>query len=307
MLFNRVASLVIGQAGKQGVEITELRIAFSVKKGSTKTPNKCTVKVWNASPDTRSLMEVVGNVMILRAGYSQDLGAVVIFTGNVTRSLTMREGADWVTELEMEDGYLEFRDTKVSLSFAPGVTTAQILSDITRKFGLPVRPIPADIASLQYTNGFAFVGRLRDAMDKCCNYAGAEWSIQNREIQVIKKGGVLRKQAYLISPDTGLIGSPQQESRTMTEKAAADAGITASQPGVRRVRSKNKENEVQEMLRVDGFKVRSLLLPIVEPGGYVQLKSAGVPLSFFRVEEVSHEGDTHGSNWQTELTLRYTK
>lgn len=307
MLFNRDCSLVIGKEGGKGRELKGLRIAFSIQKGATKSPNKCTVKVWNASPETRALIEVIGNVMILQAGYTQDVGAKTIFSGNVTRTLTVREGPDWITELEMEDGFMEFRDAKVSLSFAKGATTQQVVTAISKKFGLPVRPMPADIARKQYPAGFAFVGRVRDAMDKACENSGLEWSIQNREIQIIKKGGVFKQKAYLLSADTGLLGSPMQESKTMTEKAAAKEGITADQPGVRKTTERDKDGEVQQMLRVLGYKVKTLLQPLVEPGGYVQVKSKGVDGEFFRVEELTHTGDTHGNEWHTELTLRYVK
>lgn len=307
MLFNRECSLVIGKEGSTGRELTGLRIAFSIQKGATKSPNKCTVKVWNTARETRALIEVIGNVMILKAGYTEDIGAKTIFIGNVTRTLTVLEGPDWITELEMEDGFMEFRDTKVSLAFGKGATVFQVLSEISKKFGLPVRPLPADVAKKSYPAGFAFVGRVRDAMDRACENGGLEWSIQNREIQIIKKGGVFKQKAYLLSADTGLLGSPMQESKTMTEKAAAKEGITAKQTGVRKTTERDKDGKVQEILRVLGYKVKSLLQPLLEPGGYVQVKSNGIDGEFFRVEEIIHTGDTHGSEWQSELTLRYLK
>lgn len=307
MLFNRTASLVIGKEGGKGKELAGLRFSFSIQKGATKSPNQCTVRVWNAAPETRALIEVIGNVLILKAGYSEDIGATTIFSGNVTRTLTVREGPDWITELELQDGFMEFRDAKVSLAFGKGVTVSQVLSAISKKFGLPVRPLPSDVAKKTYPSGFAFVGRVRDAMDKVCENGGLEWSIQNREIQIIKKGGVFKQKAYLLSPDTGLVGSPMQESKTMTEKAAAKEGITATQPGVRKTTERDKDGEVQEMLRALGYKVKTLLQPLLEPGGYVQVKSKGIDGEFFRIEELTHTGDTHGNEWHSELTLRYVK
>lgn len=307
MLFNRIASLIMGQEGGKGRELTGLRFAFSIQKGSTKNPNQCTVRIWNISPDTRAAVEVVGSVLILKAGYEDDVGPVTIFQGNVTRSLTVREGADWITEIELQDGFLEFRDTKVSISFAKGATTTQVIQNIAAKFGLPVRALPVGVENRQYIAGFAFVGRVRDAMDKACEYMGLEWNIQNREIQVIKKGGVFKKSAVVLSAQTGMIGSPSQESKTMTEKAASKEGVTATQPGVQRSSRRDKNGTSQEVLRVLGYKVKLLLQPIIEPGGYIQLKTKSVDGEFFRVEELTHNGDTHGNEWHTELTLRYPK
>lgn len=307
MLFNRVVSLVIGKEGGSGRELTGLRIAFSIQKGATKSPNQCTCKIWNLSPDTRALVEVIGNVLILKAGYVDDIGAINIFQGDVTRTLTVREGPDWITEIEMQDGLSEFRDTKTSVSFGKGITVRQVVSQIAKTFGLPVRELPDNIASKQYPSGFAFVGRSRDALDKACNNLGLEWSIQNREIQIIKKGGVFKQTAIVLSPDSGLIGSPARESKTMTEKAAAKEGITKKQKGVRVINTLDEKGNQEEKLQVNGYKVKSLLQPTLEPGGYVQVKSKGIDGEFFRIEELTHVGDTHGNEFHTDITLRYPK
>jgi hypothetical protein len=307
MLYDRVASLTVGPSGGKGREITSLRMAFSIQKGATATPNNCSLSVYNASKDTQALLAVIGNIIILKAGYAEDIGAATIFTGTISRSLTTREGPDWVTRVEMQDGLLEYRDTKVSVAYERGATALQVLRDLSGRFNLPVRQLPTGLTDRQYTNGFAFCGRLRDAMDKVCDFADLEWSIQNRQVQIIRKGGIYRQQAIVLSPDTGLIGSPEQESKTMTEKAAAKDGITANQPGVRRTTQRDEDGEIQQVLQVLGYKARTLLQPTLEPGGYVQIKSQGIDGEFFRIEELTHNGDTHAQEWQTYLTLRYTR
>lgn len=319
MLFDRVASLVIGKAGGTGRELTGLRIAFDIQKGATESPNKSTVRVWNLSDATKKQIETIGNVVILKAGYAQDIGAATIFSGTVTRSTTTREGVDWITELELRDGFLEFRDTKASVSYPPGTPTRRVVQDLAGKFGLTVRTLPADIGDKEYKNGFAFVGRARDGLTKACEYMGLEWSIQNREVQILAKGGVYRKQAYVLSPTSGLIGSPEPEAKTMTDEAAAREGVTAEQTGVTasikagRAAKKLKSGKTgttgteQTKLQVQGYQASSLLQPLIEPGGYVQLKTRDIDGEFFRVEEVNHVGDTHGGDWYSELTLRYAK
>lgn len=303
-LYNRTCSLVIGTEGGKGKELTGLRIAFSIEKGSTKTPNKCSCRIWNMSESTRKQVETIGNVLILKAGYAEDVGQVQIFAGTVIRSLTVREGPDWVTQLEMQDGFFEFRDAKASLSFQPGATTRQVLTGIASKFGLPIRTLP-EFEDKQYPSGFAFVGRVREAMDKVCDLAGLEWSIQDMSIQILKKGGVYKKRAIFLSSDTGMIGSPEQESQTMTEKAAAKLGFTKNQAGVRTIRELNREGQFEENLMVMGYKVKSLLQPTISPGSYVQVRSKSINYEFFRVETITHIGDTHSQDWHSEMVLRY--
>ena len=304
-LFDRVASLVIGKPDGKAIEIRDLRFAFSIEKGTGENPNKCTCEVYNLNPDSRALVETVNNVLILKAGYKQDVGEVTIFTGTVTRSNTKRQGADWVTALEMSDGGLEYRDKKTTFSFANGVAGQAVLSNIAASFGLPVRPLPADIAQKQYPEGFAFVGRSREAMSKACEYLGLEWSIQNREIQVLKKGKAVEMQAFVLSSDTGMIDSPESESKTMSEAAAAKKGITTKQKGVVQSFGTDDTGTKGRKLEVQGYKVKSLLQPTLQPGGYVKLETKSIKGEFFRVEAVTHVGDTHAQAWQSDLILRY--
>jgi len=143
-------------------------------------------------------------------------------------------------------------------------------------------------------------------MDRVCNLLGVEWSIQGREVQIIKKGGVFQQRAVVLSPQSGMVESPVIESKTMTEQAAAKEGYTKKQAGVSTTYERDPETgDIRTVLQVNGLQVRSLLLPTIEPGGYVQVKSRDIDGEFFRVESVTHAGDTHGQEWHTTTTLRY--
>ena len=304
-LFDRVAELIVGESGGKGVSIEDLRFSFTIEKSASSTPNQSVVRIWNMREETRRIVETVNNAVILKAGYAQDTGAQTIFVGVVTRSTTMREGPDWVTELELADGLIAYRDGKASLQFPVGSNALSVVSGISGQFGLPVKPLP-DGVTKTYPHGFSFVGRLRDAMNKACDYAGLEWSIVDHEIQVIKKGGVAKKKAIVLSPDTGMIGSPQPEAKTMSDKNAAKSGLTVDNAGVRVKKSDTtKTGKKRTTLEVQGYSVDSLLQPSINPGSYVQVKSFSIDGEFFRVESVTHRGDTGGGDWQTSMVLRF--
>lgn len=306
-LFNRKAQLIVGQSGKQGLLIEDLRIEFKIEKTASETLNSSTVRIYNLNADSRNLVETPNNAIILKAGYEQDIGAITIFVGIVRRSLTIRDGCDWITELELDDGLLAYRDSKASTSFAPGTKASDVLRFVAGKFGLPVRPLPDSLSTKTYPNGFNFVGKVRESMGNVCKYMGLEWSIQNQEIQIIKKGGHVKRTAIVISTDTGMIGSPELEAKTMSEKSAAANGITANSAGVIKKKSDKKgadDNEPKEKLEIQGYKVSCLLQPTIEPGSVIKLQAEGVD-NFFKVEKVTHSGDTHGTDWKTETSVRF--
>jgi hypothetical protein len=306
-LFDRVAELVVGQSGKEGLLIKDLRISFSIEKTLTETLNTSTIRIYNLKPSNRKLVETPNNAVILKAGYKQDIGAVTIFVGIVRRSLTVREGVDWVTELELDDGLIAYRDSKFSTSFAPGSKAVDVLTQVAAKFGITVGKLPPAIAEKIYPDGFSFVGRARDAMSKVCAYLGLEWSIQNQTIQVLKKGGYRERTAIVLSPQTGMIGSPQLEAKTMSDKLAAKQGLTTNSDGVVTKKSDKltvSGNPPKDRLEVQGYKVESLMQPTVLPGDVVKVVAEGLD-NFFKVEKATFQGDTHGSEWVSEFSLRF--
>jgi len=306
-LFDRVAELVVGQSGKEGLLIKDLRISFSIEKTLTETLNTSTIRIYNLNPTSRKLVETPNNAVILKAGYRQDKGALTIFVGIVRRSLTVREGVDWVTELELDDGLIAYRDSKFSTSFAPGAKGVDVLRQVADKFGIAVGKLPDAIEQKIYPNGFSFVGRARDAMAKVCNYLGLEWSIQNQTIQVLKKGGSRERTAIVISPETGMIKSPQLEAKTMSDKLAAKQGLTTNSAGVVTKKSDKltvRGDPPKDRLEVQGYKVETLLQPTILPGDVVKIKAEGID-NWFKVEKCTAQGDTHGDEWVTELSVRF--
>lgn len=304
-LFNRIAELEVGQPGGKGVLIRDLRFSFNIEKTSSETLNESTLSIYNLNKETRKLIEVPNNQVTLRAGYADDIGLINIFTGITRRTLTTREGSDWVTNIELDDGLLAYRDSKFSASFAADTKAINVLTFIANKFNLPVYPIPTDLTNKTYPTGFSFVGRTREAMAKVCDYIGADWSIQDQHIQIIKKGSSLKRTGLLISQDSGLIGSPSLESKTMSEKAASKKGITANSKGViKRNKEQSDTSEVKQRLEVLGYKIKSLMQPTLQCGQVVKLKSEGVD-GFFRVESFTHVGDTYGGEWVSDISLRF--
>lgn len=306
-LFDRKYELIVGESGGNGVLIKDLRIAFSIEKTASSTPNQSTIRIWNMRPETRRAVSKVNNAVILKAGYDQDVGPQTIFIGIVTRSTTVREGPDWITELQMADGMLAYRDAKASLNFPAGSLATAVVVGIAEKFELPMKPMPSGVVNKTYPHGFSFVGRIRDAMNKACDYAGLEWSIVDQEIQVIKKGGVIKQKAIYLTPDTGMVGSPQPEQKTMSEKKAAKEGVDVDNAGVtvKKETVSKKKKKVHRTLSVEGYTVNSLLQPSIIPGGYVKVKSAAINDEFFRVESVKHAGDSDGGEWNTSMVLRF--
>lgn len=290
--FKRIIRLTVGQPGKDGVVIENLKMTFDIDKDLTQQTNKSTVKIFNLAPETRKKVERPDSICILEVGYQKDIGRIRIFIGAILQAKTVNEGGNLVTELELADGQVAVRDSVISIGYSAGTNGKKIVQDIAAQMGL-ILHMADDVTFSDYPNGYSYAGYAKTALDKVCNACGATWSIQNNELQVIKGGGTTGIRALVFSAASGLIGNPERIAK-----------------GVRRADS-DKEPEKKKNLqakKIDkqeekyGWKIKNLLAPTINPGDTVRVESKAVT-GWFKVEKLKHSGDTHGNEWYTEQEL----
>lgn len=291
MLFDRVYRLLVGKKGNnKGLEITELRIQFEIEKTAKKNPNKSTIKIYNLAKATREELEKPDTRCVLYAGYKDGDGALLLFQGAVTFAWTKYDLPDIVTEFELGDGAPEIRDTTISVGYDKGVKSTQVLNDVSTKMGTPL-VLAKDLPERIWENGLSYFGSARTLLDKVTKGTGLEWSIQNGDLQVIKQGMVTTRKGIVLSADSGLIGSPERERKS--KDGTAEVKDT----------SKKKTSVKTATKHYDGWSVKTLLLPQLNPGDRVKLESRSVD-GVFRVQEIKHRGDSSADgDYQSEMKL----
>ncbi|MGE8565245.1 MAG: phage protein [Achromobacter sp.] len=289
--FDRVYRLLVGKVGTKGLEVVPpIRVTFDISKDASEEPNDHTIRIYNLAADTRKALEEPDLRCVLYAGYAEEGGPLLIASGTLVFAYTRFEQPDIVTELIVKDGFIEIRDTAVSIGLGPGAQASSIIRDIARQMGLPL--VMADeLPDRRWQQGFSFYGAARTALHKVAQGAGLEWSIQNQQLQVVRRRGTTRRQAVVLAADTGLLGYPERTREAAREKAR-----------VKDKRTGDDVNLVSAQQQRDGWRVTSLLLPTINPGDLVKLESRSVE-SFLRVEAVRHTGDSEGGDWQSELEL----
>jgi hypothetical protein len=112
---------------------------------------------------------------------------------------------------------------------------------------------------------------------------GLDWSIQSNAIKFVEFDKSDGSRVVSLNPNTGMIGSPQR-LQGITRKAKGKS--TSTKPG---------------------WKIKALLRPEIVPGGQIQIESREIPQnSKFTVSTVEHSGDTHGSDWTSQVEVRET-
>lgn len=270
-LFQRRARLTV-----DGIQVEDLRLQFTVKKSAKKEPNTAEISVFNLAQATRGRLQARGARVVLEAGYPDTLGT--IFSGDARTIDHVRTGAEWVTKIQCGDGERAYQFRNAALSFSAGARRADVVAAVIDSLGLLPGNAAAQVAAnvtgstSRFLNGYSGVGNSARQLDNLLRPVDLTWSIQDGEIQVLTATGTRREIAVVLDKDTGLIGSP--------EHGAPDK---KGKPSV--------------------LKCRSLLQAVIKPGSRVLIKSLNTN-GHYRVETVTHSGDTAGGDWYSSLEAR---
>ena len=276
-LFGRAARLQIsstvpalGASVTNWIEVTGLRMSFTVKRTLKPDANSASVEVFNLSATSRAGIKRKGVRVILEAGYA-DVGLETVITGDCRLASHEQSGTEWVTRFELLDGGRVLRYGRASTSYAPGTPVSKAVGDLAGKLGLSGGQLAKQLPSLaaKTLNGIVTHGSVPETLDKLLKPQGYSWSVQDGKLQVLKGDSDHTELIPLISTDSGLIGSPKL--------------LTPD------------KNEGRSLLSFT-----SLLNARIRPGCLVAVQSKQFS-GQFRVETVTHKGDTHGTDWTSEV------
>lgn len=279
--FDRQYRVRIGKNNSTGREIGKpnettgrsLRCQFYCEVGDSSSSNTGKITLWNLSNETLNLLEQEDCAIELRAGYGSDMP--VIMGGTLTYCETSQSAADQQTEIEIADGFVSMRDSTVSLGYSGSVNGSKIVGDAASEMGCEVKY--SQSAKLLDFNNFAYVGSGKNLIDRVCNQSKMRWSMQNGIIQICAPNEPMTTAAYILSPSTGLIGSP---------KPVYESASTSDSLG---------QNTTQKRAK-KGLEVQYLLNGHIQVDDLVKVESRRYTGSY-RVSSIKFSGDSDGGEW----------
>lgn len=273
------------------LEVQDLRVQFNIEKHLGSEPNTFDVTITNLSESSRGFFEQRPFHVQLQAGYGDDLHHLC--RGDVRFAQSVRRETDWETSLQVADGDRAYRHARVNRSFGAGVTLETALREVVASMGgeLPASSLTlARALATQQANGLTLYGSSSTALTRLLAPHGLTWSIQDGQIVILRDDEVRVGFATVISQDTGMIGFP--EFGPPDRPAARAAGVHRST--TKKVTTKSLKHGLPALT------VKMLLAPHVTPGILVQVESSRIQ-GTFKVLRVTHQGDTHGDDWTTEI------
>jgi len=265
--FMRRYILKCGKEGKKGFSVGHIKSAndialhvfFSAEKSNSESPNSAKIQIWNLSDKNIRILETKGCVSELRAGYDDNIATVIV--GNVASVTTSIDNADRMTEITVVDGLEELKDTNISVSVNGKVNSKEIYSRIAKAMGIPI-VFAKELVFKSFPNGYQYVGKAKNALQKVSRFCGFKWTIHNKIIQVTLPGRAVSTKGFVMSSETGLINAPK--------RIAID--------------------------KKSGYEINYLLNCAIGVNDIVEVKSKTVN-GYFLVHKVSIDGDNLEGDW----------
>jgi hypothetical protein len=281
----RQASLIVGDAGGHGLELSELHFKFQTQQAMLETPNSLTARVYNLSDATAQQIQKEFTELTLQVGY-KDSGLGLLFAGSIAQIRRGRESAtDTYVDIVAYDGDVAYAFAVAAFAVTAGSTFKDRVDALAKVMKLPLGVV-ADFPKSQMPRGVTHYGMARDEMRDIAHSTDADWFIHNGALNVVPIDGYLPGDPIVLTSNTGMIGMPEQQIDGIHITCLINTRIM---PGYR--------------VRVDNKSVQQLQLT----GGLLGAKNAALAPSIandgvYKVIVAEHIGDTRDQEWYSALT-----
>lgn len=206
-------------------------IEFDITRNTLSSANVCQIRIYNLSLKNRNQIRfnvyeyATFKAIELRAGYGTNLP--VIFSGNITQSWSVREGVNFISQIECYDGGFAFTNGVTNTQFPAGITQHTVIATMA--------------ATLPHTKVGA-IGSFPGTLSRGNSYSGNTVDI----LRGITGGGffidkgranALGTSEYIAAPDgttlvnsqSGLLGTPILENNILRFDMVFEPGLNVGE------------------------------------------------------------------------------
>lgn len=245
-----------------------LRVAFQIKRDSSRDPDEAVFAIYNLNESHRSELESNELVpLVFEAGYQDNVQQ--LFAGVVRRASSAREGRDWVTTLTLGDGESPaIQQARILKTYAKGSPLRTALRDFISATKLKEGNV-SDVVQVAkmagadtFPRGKTFAGPVLPELYRLVRSFGFGYTIQDGQF-VFYSDRSETGSGVVLAPTSGLIGVPKLDSKGKLQCTA--------------------------LLNAD-----------LVPQRAVQLDAQAVSGTFV-IDTATHYGDSFGADWSVDL------
>jgi baseplate hub protein gp41 len=246
----------------------------------------CDISIYNLNPQTLNTLITQGMKVTLGAGY-QILGGItttmdVIFEGTILQPIWTREnGTDTKLTLHCVCGLIEVSNNFIAQTIAGGLSQRQIVARMASTCHFPLNSDDVDpLSTTTVSRASTFFGPPADAFQEIADDNNANLWFSDQALHIRELRQQTDKPTIMYSPNTGLIGTPQQTQDGVEMKMLLDPKITLM-----------TQIQLQQGVVINQLQRNFNTLPTILDQNNVYI-----------VGRVRHYGDSRGNDWYTEIT-----
>lgn len=297
--YNRDCLLVVSNSTGNGIDLSELRIKFTILNMDEESPNTANIRVYNLSEDT--VKKITGKVPVeftsvtLKAGYKNGSSGI-IFSGTIKQFRKGRENnIDSYLDILAADGDEIYNFSICNTSLPKEQTSIENrLKVISNATGLPVKQVEQTSFGGVLPRGKVMWGMNRALMRDIASTIQSTWSINNGTIQVIGFQQYLPNEAVILNAQSGLIGVPEQTDQGIRIRCLLNPRIAIGG----RIRINN--SDINQTLQQNQFKLAQGQQTYNQWTGLQNLADVSTD-GDYRVYVCEYHGDTRGQDWYCDI------
>lgn len=265
IFFERKAKVVVTDEVlniSEELEADDNRIVFSVQKNINSLPNIANISIYNPDSDFSNFSSKENLKIDLYVSYF-DEEPELLFTGDLKRSYFVNKDVDNIFIIEAGDSEKNITETFINKTYIKGVKKKTIIQDCIKLLKVDVITSSLDKITGSYNGGFVCFNKVVDILDIVILSLDLEYSIQDNQFFILKKGEINEIDSIDINYDDGLLAKP-----------------TPLQDG--------------------GFMLRCLLNPKYTIHKTISLETEDYE-GFFQIRQMDFTGDTTNKKWEVNL------
>lgn len=283
--FGRKFNLIVFGTDLGGIDLSELRCKFVVKRSDTMTPNVADIRVYNLEEKTALRIKNEFKRVILQAGYEGNYG--VIFQGNIKQVIIGRESAtDTFIDIVAGDGDRAYNFSIVNTTIAGGGTQADqvnaAIGAMSQK-GVTAGHL-GDMPKEVLPRGKVMYGNAKNYLRDVAQTSNKSWSIQDEKVTFVSKKSYLPGERVVLTSKTGMIGTPQQTNEGVNVKCLLNPMI-----------------KIASRIEIDNASIQNLKINLTVPNSAANIPAPLTADGVYYVLVVEHQGDTRGVDWYSSL------
>lgn len=294
-LYGRRCSLIIADRDGNGLELSQLRVRFTVEKADTQSPAHANIRIYNLSDATAKQIQQEFTLIKLSAGYEGNFA--LIFSGTVRQYRKGRESpTDTFLDILAQDGDIAYNFAVANSTLAAGWDQEAAYDRVIKSFdpyGIKTGYTP-EWSNKQAPRGKVMFGMSRDFMRGVADAAGTSWHIDNGAINLVPVAATLPGEAVVLTSATGMVGLPQQTVNGVTVRSLLNPRIRHGG----QIQLDN--NSIQQQAFNVAFQPGGANLIFKQDGPVVE--NTGLDADgFYKVYAITLIGDTRGQEWYSDI------